>query len=59
MPTWLKYVLSTLSGFAATAGTVYASGGNNKTALVGGALGAISSLGSLTASAPKDEKRLN
>ncbi len=58
MPTWLKYVLSIASGFAAGAGTSLGSGGGTKGTLIGGALGALVSVGNLQATAPKDEKKL-
>jgi hypothetical protein len=58
MPNWLKYVISGASGFAGGVATASQSGAGLKGDLIGGALGAILSLGNLTASAPKDKEKV-
>lgn len=57
MPTWLKYVLSIVTGFGAgAAASAQTPGAGTKGTLIGGALGAVVAIGNLSATAPKDEK---
>ncbi len=58
MPTWLKYILSIATGFGSGAVTASQSGGHVKGTLLGGALWALVAVGNLSATAPKDEKKL-
>lgn len=58
MPNWLKYVVSAAAGFAGGATTASQSGSGVKGALIGGALGAVLSLGNLSSTAPKDKEKL-
>lgn len=58
VPGWLKSVLAIVGGFATTAGGVVSQGGNTKTALITGGLGALATLAGLHTTAPADQKRL-
>ncbi len=58
MPKWLKYVISAGSGFVVTFASAKTGGVGIGGSVLGGVLGALTSLGNLQATSPKDHAAL-